>query len=240
MYKLLICFVLLIMVIPVQADTMVNIGNNTVSTGKITIDGVEVGGRYGIQGSGKIKTLSVDAPPFHAVNSRGSFDLEIQQGPTNVDIVGDDNLVEQVNAVVVEGELRLDMKNQAYSTRNPLVVRISSPKIDSVKVDGTSDVQLKEVITKTLTLNFLGSVDVEAEGQVEKLDLHVKGTGDVAARRLRANSATVVLSGSGDITLTALDELVVKLTGTGDVTYYGQPDNIQKSIVGVGDIESGE
>lgn len=221
------------------ADAVVNIGNNSVSTGKIIINGQDVSSQYGTTGSGVVKSMTRQVADFSAIRSQGSFDLDIKQGVLSVEIEGDDNLLDLISTQVVGEELRLSM-NASYSTNHALMVHVSAPRIRKVSIAGTSDVAMRSIRAGQLTLELQGAVDLTAGGQVEKLNLQIQGSGDVNAKNLRSRSADLNVNGTADVQIMVTEELNVSLHGTGDVTYYGHPAVLNKVISGLGDIESGE
>ncbi len=238
--KRLLMIITLTWLMSVNAETVFNIGNNTVSSGKVIIDGKDVSSEYGVSGSGKMTTISKKISPFSMIEVYGGIDLIFRQSSTTeVKIKGDDNLVGLVSAKVSRGRLRISM-TESYSTSNPLVVRVSSPRLKSLKVNGSSRVSLEKLNIESLDLDLVGSGDILAEGKVIKLSILLDGAGDVNAGQLFAQQASVVLKGVGNVEVYSGRLLNVVLEGSGDVIYYGRPNKINKKIHGVGDVEAGD
>lgn len=216
------------------------VSDNTVSTGKIIINEKEVGGEhFSIKGSGVKQTIERKIENFSSLNSRGGFDIKYRQGPLSLVITADDNLVNKVVTEVVGHTLYISME-QSYSSRNPIIVTVSSPEIESMDINGTSNVALDAIATKQLKLKVMGAVDLYANGNASVLDLNIHGTSDVKMKSLDSDFVTVNLQGSGDVELTAHKELKAKVSGVGDILFFGKPTKISKQISGVGDIAAGE
>jgi hypothetical protein len=67
--------------------------------------------------------------------------------------------------------------------------------------------------------------------------LQIAGRGDVDAERLRAERATVSISGVGDVRLWAVRELAVSVAGAGRVDYWGSP-TLRRSVAGAATINA--
>jgi hypothetical protein len=213
--------------------------NNSMSIGKIIINGQEVNkSNFSIKGSGTKETVSHKVGDFSSINSRGSFDINYRQGKPALSITGDSNIIHEVVVLVKGGTLQLSMK-KSYSSKLPLVINISSPDINKITINGTSNVMLKDINTAYLTLKVIGAVDLNANGKASNLDLSVDGAGDINIKSLIAEKVAVDLQGSGDIQLTATQQLNANLSGVGDIIFFGNPPVINKKISGAGDIESG-
>lgn len=239
MRKILLTSIMPFFVSTSDAGSVFNLGENSVSTGKITVDGREVDSGGIEKGSGKIGTISRRVNEFKAINSQGNFDIVYRRGPYDLEIKGDDNLIPLLSTQVVGNELKLSM-DKPYSTEHPLVVSISAPRIESFKIDGGSDVKIQGIKNERLTLELRGAVDVVAEGTVSRLRLRIQGTGDFTAKTLIADYVDVDMLGAGDAEITARKELSVKLVGMGDIIYYGRPAVVHKSVLGMGDLEAGD
>ncbi len=239
MHVFLIILVTLLHTPEVYSDTWFSF-DNTVSTGKITINGQEISNSsFALKGSGIAQTISRKVASFLSLHSQGSFDIKFRQGPPSLTISGDDNLINHVLTKVVKNTLHISM-DKSYSSQLPLIVNVSSPDIKSITIIGTSHVELNAIKEDKLILNLFGTADLVANGTVDQLEITVQGAGDVKVKPLIADFVTVNLNGSGDIELTAKKQLDAKISGVGDIRFFGQPKKINKQISGVGDIEAGE
>jgi hypothetical protein len=214
--------------------------DNTVSTGKIIINGQEINSSTNsIKGSGVKQNISRKIKDFSSVNSRGSFDIKYRHGSPSLKISGDDNIINHVSTKVVDKTLRIFI-DKSYSTNHAIVVYISSPNIASIIINGTSNVDLDGIKTEHLKISLLGTADLTANGIASRLDLNIQGSGDANVKSLISDFVTVYLQGSGDIILTANKQLDATVSGVGDIHFFGHPEKISKKISGVGDIEAGE
>ncbi|MDT8405847.1 MAG: head GIN domain-containing protein [Methylococcales bacterium] len=212
--------------------------NNTVSTGKITINNVDISDQNILRGSGKYATKVVSVQRFNAVDSQGGFQLVFRQGRQAVEFRGDDNLIERIRYQVDGDTLKLTMP-EPYTTHNDLVIAITLDQLKRIKVAGSSNVQLNSLNTDSLALELSGSVDVRGQGHSQTLQVLVQGSGDVDLRNWQANDVIIEASGATDFHVAAKDTLKVRASGAGDIVYYGNPE-LTTRLSGVTDIEKGD
>lgn len=93
-------------------------------------------------------------------------------------------------------------------------------------------------ISSELTVEVIGSGTVTATGTAEIVEIDISGSGDVQGRRMTANEAQIVISGAGDVELGVRDVLDVRITGSGDVIYYGEP-SVDVENQGIGTVTAG-
>jgi len=65
----------------------------------------------------------------------------------------------------------------------------------------------------------------------------MSGAGGLDAFDLKAEYARIRISGVGGADIYVTKELDAKISGLGDVTYRGNPANIDKSVSGLGTIQ---
>ncbi len=106
----------------------------------------------------------------------------------------------------------------------------------AVAIHGSGDVEFKDLVSDEVSVSIYGSGDVYLDGEAEEVAVSVNGSGDVDARQLEADDVTVAVYGSGDVSVRANDRLSAKINGSGDVTYYGNPKDINRRIYGTGSL----
>lgn len=213
--------------------------DNTVTTGKVTINGRDVGDIDDfIKGSGIKRTINREVEDFLSFSSRGAFQIKYKQGPLSLTISGDDNIIDHVQTEVVAGKLDISI-DKSYQSKHPIVLTLSSEQIESVAIHGTSDAELDAIDSEQLKLDLSGTVNIFANGKVSRLQIKINGTGDVKLKSLVAQLVSVDLHGTGDVELTADEQLDAKIFGVGNIIYYGSPPQVNKHIFGVGNILAG-
>jgi hypothetical protein len=81
-----------------------------------------------------------------------------------------------------------------------------------------------------------GAADGDVAGRTDSLSITVSGAGSLNAVDLAAKRAKVVVSGAGDVTVNATDELDARVSGAGDIWYVGSP-KLQSRVSGAGTIK---
>jgi hypothetical protein len=106
-----------------------------------------------------------------------------------------------------------------------------------VAVSGSGDISLR-VDVEELDARVSGSGDLNFKGTADKFSAAMSGSGDIEAFALQTNSANLKISGSADITLNVKEELYARVSGSGDITYKGNPAKEDLKVSGSGEISS--
>ena len=73
-------------------------------------------------------------------------------------------------------------------------------------------------------------------GICDEFDYTISGSGDINSFDLISDRGFVEINGSGDTEVFVNEFLSVKITGSGDVLFKGNPDEIISDITGSGDL----
>ena len=103
-------------------------------------------------------------------------------------------------------------------------------------VSGSGDVEADNLQLENCTLKVTGSGDVELNGRTARLSAVFVGSGDLEAGGLAAVNANVKSTGSGDMTIHAIDKLEATISGSGDLSYIGNPEVLKINATGSGDV----
>lgn len=196
-----------------------------------------------IKGNGVKVEKSFDTAPFDAVRLNGSFDVVFTQGPQKVVLAADENLIDVFKVEVRDGSLYLGVeRGTGFSTRNKVVFTVSSPELNSVKVNGSGDFKVRKVLdSDALSLSINGSGDIEADKvECKNLSCNINGSGDIEVNALTASSADVKINGSGDVKLVCREvgEVIAKVNGSGDVDLYGNVASVASKVNGSGKVST--
>ncbi len=200
---------------------------------------------------GKTPRLEVTLPgrAFRSFEQRGSGDMRLaglSQSDAKLVIEGSGSIQAEgkvehlqvriagsgdVTATGDAGTLEVDLKGSGDARLGGLVAKSAQ-----VKVDGSGNVEIAPKDASRVAVIGEGSGDFEAAGTTDKLDVVVKGSGDMKLGRLAADIVNVGIHGSGNVEITPRDALKVEIEGSGDVTLRSEPKKIETSIAGSGDI----
>jgi len=189
------------------------------------------------EGSGISAQAERTCDSFDSVKLVGSIDVVIQVGETqSIVINGDDNLIKRVVTEVSDGQLEVRLENGNYTINTPLIVTVGLPELEAAEIVGSGDIEISGLASEALSLSVLGSGDLSATGHVDRLKADVTGSGDMELRELHAGSVDAEVTGSGDLTLSVENHLKAAVLGSGDIQYWGQPEEVDLDTTGSGDI----
>ena len=191
-----------------------------------------------IQGSGNIISESRELNNFTSITLLGSIDVNIKTSESNnCVVVADDNLIPYIKTEVVNNKLNISL-NERYSSEDKLVVNINTPNYDEVSLSGSGNINILDFKNNNLSLNISGSGNITGNGEVETLVVKINGSGNLMSKEIKSKSATITINGSGDGEVFAGDSISAKINGSGNIKYFGDPENIDTIINGSGDIKS--
>ncbi|HET9722244.1 MAG TPA: head GIN domain-containing protein [Actinomycetota bacterium] len=195
-----------------------------------------LGPQGGIQGSGVAATEVRTLPPFTAVDLTGSNIVTIRIGPEQtVEVEADDNLIDHVTTEVRAGELVIDQTGD-FSTNYPMSVTITLPLLDDVALSGSGTMTADGVHAEALTVDLPGSGTIRISGSTDRLEATIGGSGTLFLDDLVAARATATVAGSGMIELQVSDELDASVSGSGAISYSGDPAKVTRNVTGSGAI----
>ena len=191
-----------------------------------------------IQGSENIISESRELKNFTSIILLGSIDVNIKTSESNnCVVVADDNLIPYIKTEVVNNKLNISL-NESYSSEEKLVVNINTPNYDEVSLSGSGNINILDFKNNNLSLNISGSGNITGNGEVETLVVKINGSGNLMSKEIKSKSATITIYGSGDAEVFASDSISAKINGSGNIEYFGNPENVDSIINGSGDINS--
>ncbi len=211
-------------------------------TGKIIIDGQEYGSGSSnvVQGSGNVITDKRKLSTFDTLSINIAADIEyIASDSYLLELTADDNITSVITPTIRGNTLSIDT-DRSFSTQSRLRARVYGPaSLSTLLVNGSSDVKLQGIAGDTLEIQLGGTGDIVAQGKVKNLVIVIKGSGEVNSKALQADNVSINVRGSTNVIVTANNQLDVEINGVSDVTYYGHPATINKTINGVGEVSAG-
>lgn len=181
-------------------------------------------------------------PAFSAISVQGPISLTVDAGkPQSVTLRGDARFLRDVTSEVVNGELRLGVRETKHVNwhGDPRIL-ISVPALRAVEVEGAGEIKLNQIRGERLDVNYRGAGSMRIGGEVKTFRMQAEGVGEVDAKALAANDVDLRFRGIGDVKVTARNRLDADLEGMGSVTYYGKPRIVNKSASGIGSVKAGD
>lgn len=211
-------------------------------------------------GSGRMASEIRSVGEFQAITVAGSMDVIVRQGPQQLQVQADDNLLPILETSVESTKYGSTLvvrwkRGENVYTRSKVQLTISVPKLSAlvasgsgdfhleafttpallVSLSGSGDAKLTGLTTEDLSIRIAGSGDVSGKGSATKMVVSIAGSGDVKLADLRADDVDVQIAGSGDALVNAQKTLNVRIAGSGDVTYVGNA-SLKSKVAGSGSV----
>ena len=109
----------------------------------------------------------------------------------------------------------------------------------TVVLSGSGDVTLTGLQVPSVAVALSGSGKVTLGGSADSQQIDISGSGDYNGKGLTAGDTDIEITGSGNANVSVTGRLVVSISGSGDVTYFGSPTQVEKSVSGSGSVNQG-
>jgi hypothetical protein len=175
---------------------------------------------------------------FKGINVHGPVNLKVEAGKSySLKVYGNPRFIERVTTEVVDGELRLTMKEgQRTNMDSKDRVVVTMPSLQTFKGEGAGLMRLTNVRGDRLDVDFRGAGRLVVDGAVRELRLRAQGVGEIDTRALLTQESDVAFEGIGAVHVHAREKLDVDVQGLGNLTYYGNPRKVNKSVSGIGSV----
>ncbi len=215
---------------------------------------------FGKTGTGEIIIEERTVANFRTIELLSSADVEIVKGDSfKIEVSDYENIIEYLSLKVVAGNLLVSTSPISTILINSKArVMITMPDtLSSVTIAGSGDITLKStfknleyfIITgsgsikatevlnlKKLNASILGSGNMEALGEVEKLTCLITGSGNMYFSSLKSVDAKCTISGSGNMSVFASQSMDALISGSGNIECYGNPPTFKESTPGSGSV----
>jgi hypothetical protein len=104
-------------------------------------------------------------------------------------------------------------------------------------VSGSGRIVTSTNITGRAEVSVSGSGKVEASGKANEIEAHISGSGKILAANLEVDKCEVRISGSGDVEINVKSDLDANISGSGSVTYKGNPTHVNSHASGSGHVK---
>jgi hypothetical protein len=101
-------------------------------------------------------------------------------------------------------------------------------------VSGSGKVNMTVAVGDEARFGVSGSGRIQASGSAPTVLTRISGSGKVLASNMEANRCEVTISGSGDVEINVKNELDANISGSGSVSYKGNPNKVNSHASGSG------
>lgn len=196
--------------------------------------------KYRLVGEGAIVSETRTLSSFTSVNADGDVDVDVYPSNENkVIVTAYQNLIPVYETDVNGSTLSLHFKTGYINVRhNNVRVAVYSTDVNNVVVNGSGKVIVKNgIASKTLNARINGSGDVTInDNHFESMTLKINGSGSIKSRSAVSDYVRAEISGSGDIETTVEQTLSAKISGSGNIDYWGNPSVSEVDLSGSGKV----
>ncbi|MBD8530702.1 MULTISPECIES: GIN domain-containing protein [unclassified Massilia] len=188
-----------------------------------------------VQAADQVRTVA----PFTSIRVQGPISMTVDAGAAQQSLLvrGSDKFVNGLTSEVVNGELRLRMRDKSVTTTHDdqrIVIKL--PQLRAFDAEGAGEIKLNNIRGERLDVNYRGAGSMAISGQVKTFNMSAEGVGEVDSKALVANDVDIRFQGVGDVKVYAKDRLDAKVQGMGSLSYYGNPRVVNKSVAGIGSV----
>jgi hypothetical protein len=181
-----------------------------------------------------------DVTSFDTISVRGSARLVVHIGDTpSLSVEGPESSVKRLTTDV-DGDtlyIRSNRKDWIFGQgESRLTVRVTVPELSELHLEGSNDVRLSGFKGGSSRIEIEGAANLEADGHLDELTVHMSGAGRANLRELVAGDAKVTVDGVGSVQVNATKSLEATMNGVGAILYSGTPREVSTSMNGVGTI----
>ncbi len=176
-------------------------------------------------------TVYITVPNIEGISVSGSGDLVGETKITSDDL---DLAVSGSGSIDVDVEVSGDI-DASVSGSGDLSVKGNCRSFES-NVSGSGGIRLSMNIKEMADFGVSGSGKIMASGSTETVKTSISGSGRVLASDLQADRCDIRISGSGSVEINVKTELDATISGSGSVSYKGNPSKVNSHSSGSGKV----
>ena len=190
-----------------------------------------------IYGSGNIISENRPVQSFNSINVDGTADVRLIPSDKNeLKIEADDNIIDKVVTEVKNGKLYIYLERGSY-TNVTIKAYVSIVNLEELECKGSASfISEKPFNINTLRCLINGTANIKLAGKANSEIIEIDGAGNISNFDLETREATVNINGTGSVQVTATEKLNATISGTGSITFAGDPAVVNQKINGVGSI----
>lgn len=210
-----------------------------------------------VRGNGTVGKNKVEISDYSKLYLSGNPTIIYEQKENEapyLDVEIDENLYPLLNIENEDGVLDIWTNENIRPTKYNIYT--NSKSLESFKGSGSVKIHFKDTLRTpnlkislsgsgnvlgdyidcgALSTSVSGSANIKLAGSASEIDSHISGSGKVDALGMPAKKVKCSVSGSGHFFVDVEEQLQVRISGSGNVRYKGNP-NIDRSVSGSGKI----
>lgn len=216
-----------------------------------------------VKGNGNVISETRTTTNYESIKISGFFDVDLVAGKEgSITIKGEENILDYIDVEVIDNVLKIGTEkgyNFKLSPGKSVHITIPFETINALFLSGSGDITSKNIIktdtfeanlsgsgnlkltvdTQNFNMSLTGSGDIDLQGTADKLITSISGSGNIDTTQLKSKIVTVSISGSGNTKVNCSESLHARVSGSGDIVYYGDPAKKDTKVTGSGEINKG-
>jgi hypothetical protein len=192
------------------------------------------------EASGPIERQAREVGTFAAIEVEGAAKLDITVGSAaSVEVEAPRQILDRITTEVRDDTLYVEAKPKDWllaKGRNRVRLKVSVPTLASLRLGGGNHVIVRGFDGGESQIKVEGAAHIEAEGELDRLTVHMAGAGNGDFSRLIANEAHVTVDGVGNVVVHPKEKLDATMNGVGAIHYAGTPREVSTRMNGLGHI----
>lgn len=213
-----------------------------------------------VEGNGHIVTKNFTQSGFKDIEVSSALEVHLAQGPHNLKIEGDENIVAMMDIRVEGDQLKVRMKDHvSISTKRAIKVFITAPEFREIEASGACVLSGKITGTAPISIDLSGACETHLDIDAPKIDVDASGASEIGIKgrardfsvdasgassihcyELLTENTKIEISGGGEAEVFAAQSLDVSVSGAGEVKYKGNPPSIKQDISGAGNVRKAD
>lgn len=213
-----------------------------------------------VEGNGHIVTKNFTQSGFKDIEVSSALEVHLAQGPYNLKIEGDENIVALMNIRVEGDQLKIDTKdNVSISTKRAIKMFITAPEFREIEASGACVLSGKIAATNPINIDLSGACETHLEIDAPKIEVDASGASEIGLKgrardfsvdasgastircyELLTENTKIEISGGGEAEVFASQSIIVSVSGAGDVKYKGNPASVKQDISGAGNVSKAD
>lgn len=163
---------------------------------------------------GEVSVQTYEVEPFDRIDIGGAFEVDVTVGEaTSVEIETGENIHENLDVRVEDGELKIDLDRISILGDGPMRATITTPSLVRLDLSGASEAEVTGVDADRFELDVSGASVVEIDGSLARLDLDASGASSVDLGSVEIETANIDLSGASNADLRSAGAVTGDLSG---------------------------
>lgn len=190
---------------------------------------------------------------FNRIVSTASIDIWVRQGDSHSILIETENIAaDKIQTQLQYGTLTVSMAKGTYWNARAKVI-ISLPDLQAISLSGTGNIiadgafkldkldlelsssgniTMNMLIVDQLSVKLFGTGDMQLGGSADEVVIKLSGSGDIQGFGMKILRCEAEIKGSGNIMVFVREAIQAYVSGSGDISYKGNP--ISESVKSTG------